>query len=104
MGKNSTGAQFGKKTTPAPTFSTKNTQFYHFWAPFGSPNGLQNGPLDVKLGLNWPRGGPRGLREPILVDFGGFCLHFGVHFGAPGGNFGTLLAHLFGEVLPTCGY
>ena len=68
--------------------------FSHFWAPFGSQNGLQNGPLDAKLGLIWPRGGPRGLREPIWVDFWGVLPPFWGHFGAPYGPKKICFCHL----------
>ena len=76
-----------EKTAPATTFTAKKTHFSHFWAPLGSQNGLQNGPLDEKLGFNWPGGGPGGLREPICIDFGGFCLHFGGILESPGSIF-----------------
>ena len=52
----------------APLFE-KRRFFNDFWAPAEAQNQLQNGPLDSKLGLGWPRevpGSPKGQFQSIF--------------------------------------
>ena len=89
---NSKGLKHDGKCASISIFWMPTAIFGRFWDPLGSQNGLQNGPWEWKLGLNWALGVPREPQEPILVDFWSILESFWV----PGWSFWDPSGTLFG--------